>query len=312
MNIRMFRTLALALCLSAATPLAAQTFRLDSAPAIALTTSSVNSAVSVDIVSGGVVVRSSAGTYNQCTVQGTTPLPTINSFAPTPAVVEPGATFTMFWTATNVTHCIPTQGTTAWNTGGTLPPVGSMLLTAPTTPGTTNFQLTCTNGTQTASATTSVTVPQGQTCPEAYTHSILSSWNGTFNTFPAYNVRRRIEVPADTYIAWSFVPTVSGQFGTVVTSEYFPDGDGFGQFSISRTPGCFTQSRLGAGCLGNVNRNSTVSWKVGGGLPNQCALTPGVTYYINFTYGNSTIGPGPHCPPGPGLCGADVQMNQQD
>jgi hypothetical protein len=301
------------MCLAAVAPLDAQTFQLDNVPPIALTTSSTTSAISVDLITGGVVVRSSAGNYNQCSIQLPTLPPTINSFAATPSVVEPGATFTMFWAASNVTHCIPTQGgSTLWNYGGMLPPTGSMTLTAPTTPGAVNFQLTCTNGTQTVSATTSVTVPQGQACPEAYPLSSQSSWNGTFNTWPSYNVRRRILVPANTYMSWSFVPTVPGQFGTVVTSEYPFDGDGFGQFSISRSPGCFTQSRLGPGCLGFVNRNSTVSWKVGGGLPQQCALTPGVTYYVNFTYGNSSTGPGPHCPAGPGLCGADVQMNQQD
>jgi hypothetical protein len=316
MNIRMFRTLALALCLSAAGSLAAQTFRLDSAPPIGLTTSSVTSAVSVDIASGSAVIRSSTGSYNHCSVQSTTPPPTINSFDVTPAVVEPGAGFTVLWTASNATHCTPTQGgSTLWNSGAQLPLIGSMLLTAPTTPGTVNFQLTCTNGTQSATATTSLTVQSAAvTCPATYPLAVNSSWDGIFNFWPGYGIRRRLTPPANGYSSYRFVANGSiGQFGTIATGDFPDDGDGWGLLSISRSPGCFTASQLGPNCLGGVQRLPTISWKNGPSSAGQCSLTPGQTYYVNFTYGSTSIaGAGPYCPAGTGRCGADVQNQEQD
>jgi hypothetical protein len=282
--------------------------------AFALTTSTTQSAVSINASTGDVSLRSLTGNV-QCT---TAAAPAITNFSPTSSNVLPGTSITLNWSSTNTTSCTPAQGAgTTWASQGTLNPNGSLTFAAPQTSSATpiTFQLNCTNGSTSVSQTTQVTVQNSTpgTCTPIYPNGSTSSWDGVFSTWPSYNVRRRIFVPANGYLAWSFVATsVAGQFGTVVTSEFFPDGDGEGQFSISRVPGCFTPSELGQGCLGQVNRNSTVSWKNGGGVVSQCALTPGVTYYVNFTYGNATSGPGPHCPAGPGNCGADVQNNQQD
>jgi hypothetical protein len=132
-----------------------------------------------------------------------------------------------------------------------------------------------------------------------------------FGAWPAYSSRKRISsVPANGYESWSFVATSeAGQFGSVATYVYPEDGDGISQLSISRTPGCFTASALGANCLAPPNRFSAVSWKNGGGAA-QCALTPGQTYYVNLTFGNSTSGSGPNCPRS--SCGADIINSPQD
>jgi hypothetical protein len=315
MKTRVFRTFALAFCLVAVAPLGAQNLQLDNVPPIALTTSLSLSAVSVDIATGGVQVRSSGGNYNQCSVQSTVPAPTITSFVVTPQVAEPGANITAVWAASNVTQCMPTQGgSTFWSFGGALPPNGSMPLTAPTTPGTVNFQLTCTNGTQTVSATTSVTVQStGATCPQTYPVAVQSSWDTIFNFWPGYGIRVRLTPPPSGSLSYRFVANGSiGQFGTIATGDFPDDGDGWGLLSISRSPGCFTASQLGPNCLGGVQRLPTISWKNGPSSAGQCSLTPGQTYYVNFTYGSDSSGPGPHCPAGTGQCSADFQNQEQD
>jgi hypothetical protein len=294
----------------------AQTVTLDGVAPIALSTSTTVSAVSIDPATGNVIVKSSVGTYTSCTFIPAA-VPTITSFSPSSSVVTPGGNITLNWTSTNTTSCNGTQGgSTIWSSLGTLPTSGSQNLTAPNS-GTVTFQLNCTNGTQTVSSTTQVTVQtQGGSCAKIYPNGTSTTWNGSFNVWPAFGVRPRFSIPWNGYLAFSFTATSSTtQFGTVATSDYPGDGDGNGQMSISRSPdeGCFVQAQLGAHCLSPVARLPSVGWA---NFPNQfsCALTPGQAYYVNITYGNQTSpGSVPNCPIGPNQnCGADIQNQIQD
>lgn len=290
----------------------AQTVSLDNVSPITLSTSTTLSAVRIDPQTGNVFVRSSAGTYNACTLPAG---PTINSFAPSSTTVAPSTTITLNWTSSNATSCSPSQGgTTIWSSLGTLPASGSQNVTAPGTNGSITFQLNCTNGTQTVSTTTQVAVQTtGGTCVPIYPNAGSSSWDGSFAAWPSFGVRRRVQVPANGYLSFQFTATfVPGQFGTIATGDFPNDGDGVGQMSISRDPGCFTQSQLGTSCLGPVARLPGVGWQNGSASQFSCALTPGQTYYVNFTYGSGTVGPGPHCPIGSGACQADMQNQIQE
>lgn len=293
--------------------LGAQTVVLDNVAPIALTTSAVVPAFTIDFFTGNIVVRSSAGNFNQC---NTTSAPAITQFfSTTPGPVTSGTTFGLVWTSSNTTSCTPSQGgATIWSSLGTLPPNGSQNLTAPNVAGTLTFQLNCSNGVQSVSGTTQVQVqlPQGD-CVPIYPNASNSSWAGSFGSWPAFNAVNRISgIPANGYQSWAFVATsVPGQFGSIATSGYPDDGDGFAQLSISRTPGCFTAAALGPNCLGAPNRFASIGWQ-NGASSNSCALTPGQTYYVNMTFGNGTSGPGPHCPGGSGGCAAEVQNQPQD
>ncbi|HWS27170.1 MAG TPA: hypothetical protein VN259_11445 [Xanthomonadales bacterium] len=290
----------------------AQTVSLDNVTPITLSTSTTLSAVRIDPQTGNVFVRSSAANYNVCTQPAG---PTINSFAPSSATVAPSTTITLNWTSSNATSCSPQQGgTTVWSSLGTLPATGSQNVTAPATNGSITFQLSCTNGSQTVSQTTQVAVQtSGGSCVPLYPNGTTSSWDSVFAAWPAYGVRRRMGVPANGYVAFQFTATfTAGQFGTIATGDFPNDGDGIGQMSISREPGCFTQSQLGSFCLGPVARLPGVGWQNGSASPFSCALTPGQIYYVNFTYGSGTVGPGPHCPAGSGACSADMQNQIQD
>ena len=196
---------------------------------------------------------------------------------------------------------------------GTLPTSGSQNLTAPTSTGTISFQLTCTNGTQSDVKTTQVTVQSGggESCTATYPNVTSAEFNQTFNTWPAFGSSRRIFAPFNGSLAFRFTATaVANQFGTFATVGFPGDGDGFGQASISRGPGCFNAGQLGQNCLSPVAREPSVGWA---NFANQfsCALTPGQVYYVNLTYGGTTTpGSGPYCPGG--SCGADAQNQIQD
>lgn len=157
--------------------LCAQTLTLDSVMPIPLTSSVAVSAFSIDHSTGNVIVRSAAGNYAQCAVVAGQP-PTINSFAPNTSQVVVSSSLTLFWVSSNTIACSPTLGLgTVWSSLGTLPSSGSQNLVAPATAGTVVFQLNCTNGTQTASATTSVLVENYvQTRPIRTFLSLRETW----------------------------------------------------------------------------------------------------------------------------------------
>lgn len=295
----------------------AQTVSLDNVTPIALTTSTTQSAISINPSNGNVVIRTANGTYNQCSFPPPV-TPTITNFSPTASPVSPSASITLNWNSQNTTSCTPSQGAgTTWPNQGTLQPNGSVSFSAPASATTVTFQLNCfDNNGQSTNATTQVVVQSGGgggTCTPIYPNGTTSSWATVFNTWPSFGALRRLQVPANGYLAFSFTATATvGQFGTVAAGDFPGDGDGWGQMSISRDPGCFTPANLAPGCIQPAARLPGIGW-VNGSSSFSCALTPGQTYWVNFTYGNSTTsGNGPYCPAGPGGCAADVQNQIQD
>lgn len=285
--------------------------------AFALTTSTTQSAVSIDATTGDVRVRSLNGGI-QCTAVAA---PSITNFSPTSASVLPGSNITLNWSSTNTTSCTPAQGPgTTWASQGTLNPSGSLTFLAPSTSSATpiTFQLNCTNGSATVSQTTQVTVQNTNpgTCTPIYPNGQTASYSGVFGAWPAYQSNRRVFVPANGYVGYEFTATaVANQFGSFTSTDFGSDGDGHGQMSISRVAGCFTPSELAIGCLGAVSRFTSISWRNGTGDAFRCGLTPGQTYYINFTYGSATSPASParpYCPAGSGNCGADIGNIVQD
>lgn len=296
----------------------AQTIAIDSVPPISLSTSSVQTAVSVDTGTGNVSVRTAAGNYTSCTAGGGVNTPVINSFTSSASSVTSGNSFTLSWASSNTLSCSPQQGGgTTWSTLGTLPTSGSQSLVAPTMNGSLTFQLTCTNGSTSDVKTVSVTVGTGGggggggSCTQTYPNTNTVEYSGLFGSWPAFGSSRRLTVPVNGALAMRFTASASTtQFGTTATATYPGDGDGHGQMSISRSPGCFSAAQLGANCLTQVSREPSVGWA---NFANQfsCQLTPGESYFVNLTYGNSTTpsAGAPYCPSG--TCGADVQNQVQ-
>lgn len=300
----------------------AQTIAIDTVPPISLSTSSVQSAVSVDTVTGNVSVRTAAGNYTSCTAGGGVNAPVINSFTSSASSVTSGASFTLSWTSSNTLSCSPQQGGgSGWANLGTLPTSGSQSLVAPTMDGALTFQLTCTNGSTSDVKTLSVTVSSGGggggSCPPTYPNTNVVEYANLFGSWPAFGSSRRLTVPSNGALAMRFTASSSTtQFGTTATADHPGDGDGWGLMSVSRSPGCFNAAHLGARCLlSSAARLPSIGWA---NFPNQfsCQLTPGETYYVNLTYGNSTTpsGGAPYCPNGGpgGVCGADLQNQVQD
>jgi len=313
----LFALLALPTFLGLSGPATAQTVSLDNVTPISLTNSSTVSAVSINASTGNVIVRSSVGDYISCARQ---PGPTINNFTPTTSVVQTGANITLNWSSLNTTSCSPSQGTgTTWSSFGTLPVSGSQTFAAPGTAQTITFQLTCTNGSTNVSQTTQVVVQSGGggggNCIAAYPNAQTATYSTVFNTWPAFGTRKRIIVPFNGYVAYSFTATSTpGQFGTFATSDYPGDGDGVGLMSISASnqQGCFDPTKLGPNCLSPVSRFVSIGW-ANGSTQFSCSLTPGTTYWLNWTYGGTTLpGSGPYCPAGATGCGADAQNQIQD
>lgn len=286
-------------------PLVAQNLSLDNVPAIALTSSSTTSAISIDAATGNVTLRSSAGNLNECTAPNTTPV--INSFGVNPSSVQVNSAFSISWSSTNTTSCTPSGGTgTGWAGLGTLSTSGTQNLTAPATPTTVSFTLTCTNGTQSVNQQTSLTVTSGGgggggNCTPPSANGSTSQWNSTLgSTWPSFNDVLRLSVGANQWVALQFTASASAtQFGTFSSSHFPGDGDGAGQVSISTSAGCFTQSALGANCLSGILDLPGASWS------NQassfaCKLTPGGTYFMNVQF--------PSCA---GTCGRDFGNIQQ-
>lgn len=291
-----------------ASPLVAQNLSLDNVPAIALTASSTTSAVSIDAATGNVILRSSTGNLNECTAPNTAPV--INSFGVSPSSVQVNSAFSISWSSTNTTSCTPSGGTgTGWAGLGTLSSSGTQNLTAPATPTTVSFTLTCTNGTQNVNQQTSLTVTSGGggggggSCTPPSANGSTSQWNSTLgSTWPSFNDVLRLNIGANQWVALQFTASASAtQFGTFSSSHYPGDGDGAGQVSISASnqAGCFTQSVLGTNCISGVLDLPGVSWS------NQasafaCKLTPGTTYFMNVQF--------PVCA---GTCGRDFGNIQQ-
>lgn len=274
----------------------AQTVSLDNVPAFNLSTSSTNSAVSIDPSTGNVTVRSAAGNLTSCTASTPNP-PTITSFSSNLATVTPGSTFRLSWSSTNTTSCSPDLGSpTIWASLGTLATNGFQDLTAPGTAQTITFRLTCTNGSQSVNQTTSVTVSSGSggncTPPAGQTVNSSTTWNGIFSPlpWPSFNAVRRLCVSNGQIQALEFNASSSAtQFGTISTSGFPGDGDGLGRISISTSPGCFDGNVLPATCLGPTATYPGVSW-TNGSSAFACDLTPGQRYYLNFYFPNCTSG----------------------
>jgi hypothetical protein len=268
----------------------AQTMTLDNVQPISLSTSSTQPAWTVDVVTGNLTVRSASGNYTQCTTGGGGGAgPSITSFSADPSSVAAGGSTTLTWTTSNVVSCTPTQGgTTSWSSLGTLPANGSRTVTMPNTAGTVTFGLTCTNGQTSVSRTTSVTVTSGggggSCAPPVGLTENLVSFTAMYNSWPAYNGWRRLQIDRGSYLAIEFTASQStSQYGTFSASGYPGDGGGVGVMSISRTPGCFTQSALPQGCRTPPAMNPGISWTNGQSTVS-CRLTPGERYYINISF----------------------------
>ena len=280
---------------------------LDNVTPISLTASTAVSAWSIDIATGNVVARSATGNIQNCSSGGGGTSPTITSFAPSSATVQPTGMITLSWSSANATSCAPFQGgNTDWSTLGTLPSTGSRQFEAPFDTGLVSFELRCTGGSQTVSATTHVNVqlPGGSCTPIYPAGDILLFQSLMLNPWPAYNGKNRLVIPNGRYMALEFTASNSPtQFGSITTTGYPGDGDGVGRASISTVPGCFDESQLGPNCLAPAQTFFGIGWSNG---PTQysCKLIPGVRYYLNMYYTECTH-------PG-GQCGRDTGNIQQD
>lgn len=307
----------LILAMLASTALHAQTVSLDDVAPIAL--SSTETAVQIDALTGNVVVNSDVSNYNSCT-RPTPVTPTITSFFATNPTVTPGSTITLNWTSSNATFCTPSLGAgTTWSGLGNLPANGSQNLIAPSTTGPLNFQLVCSDGspTRASSAPASLQVnvqSAGGNCLPTYPTGVNVAWTQIFGQWPTYSARRLLNVTSG-YLAIQFTTpatTTPAQYGTFAGFDHPNDGGGYGILSISRDAGCFNGALLPPNCVTTAGRFPSISWTQGNG-PFQCQLQGGQSYFINISYGNTTLpGSGPYCPAGVGQCSHEYQNTQQD
>lgn len=120
-----------------------------------------------------------------------------------------------------------------------------------------------------------------EVCAPISANGTVATWNSVFSfAWPGYNMVQRLDVGSDSYLALQFVAGSAGQFGTVSASS-FPGSGGIGQFSISRSPGCFNPTVIESNCLSAQEANPFISWLVGNNSLS-CALIPGQTYYVNL------------------------------
>lgn len=139
----------------------------------------------------------------QVQVAGT--LAAIPSFQATPSQANVSSLLTLSWTSTNTTSCTPQLGAgTTWAALGTLPTSGTRTVTAPASPGTVTFGLSCSNGPQSASSTTQVTVvsPGGGVSASVCLTSNASTQCLPDNTLPSCEVAGSVHVAN---ISWSSV-----------------------------------------------------------------------------------------------------------
>ncbi len=288
----------------AATQVSAQTLALDQVPPISLTSSSITSAISIDPLSGNVIARSSSGGLNQCTGAA---LPTITSFNSVPTSVNTGATFSLTWTSQNTTGCAPTPDTgvgTIWASLGSLPSNGQRQLTAPGSPTTLSFGLTCTGPGGSVSQTVQVVVggSTGQCNPPAgLSVDPPTPWTAIYpNAFPSIpGGRFEWNSVLGRIYTISFVAAPAsdgGMFGSIASFNQPLDGDGEFLMSISQQPGCFDTTVLGANCRSPLARYTSIGWTLVEPANFSCKLVMGQQYFLNLTFGNATApGSGPYC-----------------
>lgn len=124
-------------------------------------------------------------------------------------------------------------------------------------------------------------------CVAQWPNGSVHEWNSVLMPWPAFNVTSRLVVPAKGYVALRFTASSTpGQFGTLNAAE-FAGSSGSGQVSISRAPGCFDPTFLGANCLSQVSGSPSIAWIVAAtGL--RCELQPGESYFVNLTLGSAS------------------------
>lgn len=254
--------------------------------------------VTIDPLSGNVVVRSATG--SACTV---TPAPTVSVTGPSSGQVN--SQVSVSWTSTNTsgaTPCTPSSNpiNNTWNTGASAPN-GNRTVTLPASAGTQTLTMTCSGSTSPAgSSTLSINVTSTVLPPECTgtpTDGLIisanpGSWTTVFpgSTFPnPYGNAKAVIIPQGMSAAIAFNSgsgTVS-PIGAIETAEQSGQPAGPLRISFSKCPGDFRpQLRVGQLCAttGGSNQASMV-FRVGSIVGSgYCTLTPNTNYYFNITH----------------------------
>lgn len=121
-----------------------------------------------------------------------------------------------------------------------------------------------------------------EACTPISANGSVTSWTSIFGfSWPAFNIPVRLMMGPDSYVAIQFVAGSTGQYGTLTTAGVPGDG-GFGQISISTTPGCFNPAFLGSNCVTAPTVYPMLPWMVGGNN-GVCQLVSGQSYYANLS-----------------------------
>ncbi len=171
----LFVTMAASLSFSAAH--AQSTMTIDGNCSFTLSTSTTTPAVQVNPATGNVTVNSQSGVA--CSPASAT----LN----VPSTVAVGQSFTASWTSSGTTSCNTSGGIAGWPATGR-PVTGSQILTAPGTPQTVNFTLSCVTGgtpvtdTKTVQFTGTASVNLTAPTQSPVSQSFTLSWSSTGTT----------------------------------------------------------------------------------------------------------------------------------
>lgn len=139
-----------------------------------------------------------------------------------------------------------------------------------------------------------------ETCPRgAMAATVLASWDSVFGAFPQVTPNNQVNVPAGTSAGLQFTAPNTSMSGQLQV-QLLPTTTGEALLSLSPCAGAYPANP--ATCVSSVSATPSVQWTsdpAGSG----CRLRPGVSYYLNITFGTQSA-PGngqPWCSSGCGV-----------
>ena len=257
----------------------------------ALTSSSTESAVAIDPVSGTVALQTA----------GVVTTPTVNVGAPGSSGL--GQNFSVTWSTngfTGTVSCTASASTSVAGWSGTLTS-SPVQVTAPSSAQSLTLTLQCTGSNGTASGSAVVAISDSTCRPPGYTRDATSPFvpyqlqPTTFatlmaNGFPGFNSFNLGSLGGGQVIAAEFVAPASTASDGYFEITSLASGPGTPITSLSTCPGDIDYRLNGTpatrGCMRVGNENGP-AWTISQGQSLsviRCILTPGTRYYLNIAF----------------------------
>ncbi len=184
--------------------------------------------------------------------------PAVSFNAPSPATVAPGGSFTLSWTATAVSSCTASGGSSSDGWGGAEPGTGSATLTASATPGTYEYTLTCNGMGVSSGSTAAATAAEIVSTP---TSSASAPVFGTAFTATPSTVTAGGTITLSWAVSGAAACTASGGDGSDNWIGNEPTSSPSGGVSIqtSSTAGSYTYALSCSGTGGSAAQTATIT-----------------------------------------------------